>query len=546
MIRGNLRLLLCSESLDNLSAPEVSEVHLPFGASTIFGRGKVFGIHDQRVSRRHLEFVVSAAGDAVSVEALGLNSSRLERCLRDADGDQDQPQPQQLQPGQPVGMHNGDRVYLVGSMYGYRLDGLRPTLAAPRTSPAPVPDEGAPAASHKRRRSSQQPQDEGGGGGAAGSSASGPSSASSASSKAIDSRAGRQERVWQMQQAAAAEADRRRKCDAELASQRLLIEVLAADKAALEARSRQLQALEAEVGQQRYMPGELEALAAVRPSVKRYVLRPSRQYDNDASQHHLRAAESEFYRLAEAAAAAGRFQVTQVEYVVSPLLVKRFERLREHLDATLPEHQMCLAFHGTANENLTSIVENGFFTSDSGTLFSSKAEYVSPWLAGGRGAARQRLLLSRLLLGRSRTLPDPRSVPRSGAEVDSHVSVDGREYQYLMFNTDAILPVYIVHFCASTGIYKYDADAYALTSATPGRGAAGFAAAMVPRRISSADDDYYESADSSDGSDYAHSDDWEDDWSTSDEAAVGGYDFDVGDAVRKAYAKARGPKRRDY
>lgn len=69
--------------------------------------------------------------------------------------------------------------------------------------------------------------------------------------------------------------------------------------------------------------------------------------------------ESQFYRLLPGGSA---YKVTKVEYVIQPLLIKRFEIARKQIAKVRGEHHSypVLGFHGTKEKNIESICESGF------------------------------------------------------------------------------------------------------------------------------------------------------------------------------------------
>ena len=71
------------------------------------------------------------------------------------------------------------------------------------------------------------------------------------------------------------------------------------------------------------------------------------------------ASESQFYRLLPAGSAC---KVTKVEYVVQPLLMKRFNDARRSIKEARNEDSSypVLGFHGTEEKNIESICETGF------------------------------------------------------------------------------------------------------------------------------------------------------------------------------------------
>ena len=69
--------------------------------------------------------------------------------------------------------------------------------------------------------------------------------------------------------------------------------------------------------------------------------------------------ESQFYRLVDT---TDKYRVTKVEYVVNPVLIRRFQKSRQKLKNARGEEMSypVLAFHGTKETNIHSICNTGF------------------------------------------------------------------------------------------------------------------------------------------------------------------------------------------
>ena len=78
-----------------------------------------------------------------------------------------------------------------------------------------------------------------------------------------------------------------------------------------------------------------------------------------ANENMLFVLESQFYRLLPI---GSPYKVTKVEYVVQPLLIKRFTEARKHIKETRGEDHSypLLGFHGTKVKNIESICQTGF------------------------------------------------------------------------------------------------------------------------------------------------------------------------------------------
>lgn len=214
--------------------------------------------------------------------------------------------------------------------------------------------------------------------------------------------------------------------------------------------------------------GEEEALKGT--ETKYFALYPQRTHDNSAEQIHFRLAESQFYRLME----QRECRVTKVEYVISPAVVKRFEKAREDLVAlrgkektakgdVACEFDPVLGFHGTELKNIKPICENGFrvpgkssdfkHSTDAGwygrgVYFSEFPDYAMEYISKGN-----KILLCQVLLGK---IYQCDKVIHGASLVeghDSHMSPDGKEV--VIFDADKILPSYVVHYEVKKGNFSY-------------------------------------------------------------------------------------------
>lgn len=225
--------------------------------------------------------------------------------------------------------------------------------------------------------------------------------------------------------------------------------------------------------------GEAEALASSKTVF--FQLYAQRTHDNSAEQIHFRLAESQFYRLLE----NNDYRVTMVEYVVSPPVVARYkkaiaalttlrakdmtpeavQKLREgqaHTEANCVLDPV-LGFHGTAIKNIQSICEHGFkvpgsaggFTHSTdagwygrGVYFSEFPSYAMEYITSGT-----KLLLCQVVLGKIYHCTKLIHGAPLQEGYDSHMSPDGKEA--VIFNSEHILPSYVVHYTKKTGLFEY-------------------------------------------------------------------------------------------
>ncbi|XP_070565989.1 uncharacterized protein [Ptychodera flava] len=233
-------------------------------------------------------------------------------------------------------------------------------------------------------------------------------------------------------------------------------------KKRVEEKEEELKKMQEKIGKEGMplVPGETEALAGNK--VVYFPLFAEREYkEGSANQVHFRLAESQFYRLL---ATGANVRIEKVDYVVSPGLVKRFRKARENLERKrgVDKSYPVLAFHGTADDNIDSIVREGFkvpgedgfqHATDtgfygSGVYFSEYPNYAMGYIKGGK-----RLLLCLVLLGKAYKCEKLIRGASRMKGYDSHTSPDVKEL--IIFNSHHILPCYIVYYSSQYGDFKY-------------------------------------------------------------------------------------------
>ncbi|XP_033761484.1 uncharacterized protein LOC117343249 [Pecten maximus] len=208
--------------------------------------------------------------------------------------------------------------------------------------------------------------------------------------------------------------------------------------------------------------GEKEALEGSK--TVHFSLQAERAYkEGSADQTHFRLAESQFYRLLSGPGASS-YRVTNVEYVVNPVLVKKFKAGREDLKKHRGENKSypVLAFHGTDEKNINPICETGFkvpgdtgFKHKTDTGWYGKGVYFSEFPAYSMGYIHgsTKLLLCQVLPGK--VFQCTKLIHGAALEKghDSHTSPDKMEL--VIFNGNHILPSYIVHYEHASTNFKY-------------------------------------------------------------------------------------------
>ncbi|OPL33588.1 hypothetical protein AM593_08322, partial [Mytilus galloprovincialis] len=189
------------------------------------------------------------------------------------------------------------------------------------------------------------------------------------------------------------------------------------------------------------MHGEKEALEGNK--VVYFDLYPERAYkEGSAAQTHFRLAESQFYRLISGSGNS-----------------KAIDDMKKHRGAKMA--YPILAFHGTIEANIKSIVENNFkvpgqqgFAHRHNNGYYGRGVYFSefPGYSMGYISGATQLLLSQVLPGNVYVCPSVIHGASLQQGYDSHMSPDKKEL--VIFNSHHILPFYIVHY--TTGAFAYN------------------------------------------------------------------------------------------
>lgn len=185
--------------------------------------------------------------------------------------------------------------------------------------------------------------------------------------------------------------------------------------------------------------------------------------EGSAAQMHFRLAESQFYRLVDT---TDKYRITKVEYVVNPVLMRRFQKARQKLRKVRGEKMSypVLAFHGTKENNIHSICNTGFrvpgeenFEHATDTGYYGRGVYFSEYPSYSmtyiRGASK--LLLCQVLPGKVYRCTNLIHGEPLEMGHDSHTSPDGKEL--VIFNSHHILPSYVVHYGEAKGDFLYEA-----------------------------------------------------------------------------------------
>ncbi|XP_048239688.1 uncharacterized protein LOC124111846 [Haliotis rufescens] len=202
-----------------------------------------------------------------------------------------------------------------------------------------------------------------------------------------------------------------------------------------------------------YVTGERKALGG--SEVKYFELKPEPRCSMTPEDYHYRLVESQFYRyLSKDTVNRHIFQLTKVEYVVNPKQVKQFRSAQEKMFQKDASYGVpVLGFHGTSEENIKSICEEGFRQPDhpffeettdvgwygNGIYFSEYPRFAMNYMQ-----KTSKLLMCKVLKGKTLACKKLKLGAAKEPGYDCHVDPYGREI--VIFEEDCILPCYILHF----------------------------------------------------------------------------------------------------
>ena len=210
---------------------------------------------------------------------------------------------------------------------------------------------------------------------------------------------------------------------------------------------------------------ELDALKDSSMPITKHHLVPTRELKPDDVLHQqLRLAESQFHRLLNAIQndntyeKQGEFQLDAVDYYVNPSLLKNFSQMEKLMKAKYKnekEGDYILAFHGTSESSVESIVNNNFDLAKLATKTGDEGWYGAgiylsefPRTSLFYGEA---LILCRVLPGKSFDVSKENI--KVGGELepgyDSHrvnAQEDGYGEELVLFNPDQVLPCYVINY----------------------------------------------------------------------------------------------------
>jgi hypothetical protein len=152
-------------------------------------------------------------------------------------------------------------------------------------------------------------------------------------------------------------------------------------------------------------------------------------------------------------------KITQIDYIYQPLLVKAFDNKLAEYDKKygVGKHHQLLAFHGTKQEHIDSIIKTGFKLNKVGSVTDSgyygAGIYFSELAATSLAYAKcKKLLLCKVLPGLSLKLTAAQLMNGAPCKAgyDSH-GVDACACcesfaELVIFDEAAMLPTYVIHY----------------------------------------------------------------------------------------------------
>jgi len=192
-------------------------------------------------------------------------------------------------------------------------------------------------------------------------------------------------------------------------------------------------------------------------------LEPKRTLKEDMAETIFRTCESQFMRSCQnmgGGADGLNKTITEVQYVINPPLIKKFQAKKKQLMA---KHKckenglnIILAWHGTAAANVQNIVTNNFSLAKLGAHTGNKGAYGAgiyfSEFAKVSGAYGDGLMLCKVILGKQYQMTTAQAQVGRSLEpgYDSHVVVSGATSKYgqevVIFDVDQILPCYIIKY----------------------------------------------------------------------------------------------------
>jgi aprataxin and PNK-like factor len=151
-------------------------------------------------------------------------------------------------------------------------------------------------------------------------------------------------------------------------------------------------------------------------------------------------------------------KISKIENVLKPELVAAFETrwngMTQKIGANLTKP--CIAYHGTAETNINSILEKGLLVPGKGDGKTVQHATDSGWWGGGiylspdsslsigycRGG--KKLLICSVIMGRRFNVTERMDGADLKENYDSHVACNGTEW--VLFEPSQVLPCYLVSF----------------------------------------------------------------------------------------------------
>ena len=182
---------------------------------------------------------------------------------------------------------------------------------------------------------------------------------------------------------------------------------------------------------------------------------PSRQVNiADPMEAHYSFVESRFLRMLNKTGNQNKHNITSIEFYVNPNLEARFKQKQSEFQrkygANNPDAKPIFGFHGTKSDQVVANIMNTNFHPSTrgkfgaGVYFSEQPAYTFGY--GGH----HHLIMAQILPGRTLECHNSgMGSARCTQGYDSHGGFkqpDGHYQEIVIFNTDQILPYYVIHF----------------------------------------------------------------------------------------------------
>ena len=176
---------------------------------------------------------------------------------------------------------------------------------------------------------------------------------------------------------------------------------------------------------------------------------------NDEGHTHFSTAESKFLSSLSKRPGHPGYRVDSIDLVINPDILTDFQHKQAEFAKSGKPAKCVLAFHGTREENIDSIIQSNFSLDrikrsmyGHGIYFSEFADVSMAYAAEASHTCRS-LLLCKILPGKEYDLNQSSSGAPLEHGYDSHrVRKDSKGFgeMLVIFNPSQIMPYYIIHY----------------------------------------------------------------------------------------------------